>query len=114
MIKKEKIKKYKYDKASDYIRIELKNLLLGDIRQKILFQVENKKNIINQIHQELTNSIWNDIQEIKDSNIISSSIIRAIINKDATTIYEICKSNTKKYYLRWILKRIISKILNII
>ena len=54
------------------------------------------------------------MQQIKDSNIISSSIVKAIINKDANTIYEMCKSDTKKYYLLWILKRIISKILNLI
>lgn len=113
-IKKEKIEKYKYDKASDYIRIELKNLLLGDIRQKILYRIGSKESIINQIHQELTDPIWNDMQQIKDSNIISSSIVKAIINKDANTIYEMCKSDTKKYYLLWILKRIISKILNLI
>ena len=31
-IKKRKIEKYKYDKASEYIRIELKNILISDIK----------------------------------------------------------------------------------
>ena len=35
------------------------------------------------------------IKQIKDSNTIFSSIVQSIINKDANTIYEICKSDTK-------------------
>lgn len=54
--------------------------------------------------------IWNDMQQIKNSNIIFSPIVQSIINKDANTIYEICKSEARKYYPQWILKRIISKI----
>lgn len=111
-IKKKKIEQYKYDKASDYIRIELKNVFISDINQRILFNYGSQEDIINQINQELMDSVWNDIQQIKDSNI--SSIVQAIINKDANTIYEICKKDTKKYYPQWILKRIISKILNLI
>lgn len=111
-IKKEKIEKYQYYKASEYIHIELKNVLISDIKQRILFKYGSQEDIINQINQELMDSVWNDIQQIKDSNI--SSIVQAIINKDANTIYEICKRNTKKYYPQWILKRIISKILNLI
>lgn len=113
-IKKRKIEKYKYDKASDYIRIELKNVFISDINQRILFHYGSKEDIINQINQELTDPVWSDIQQIKNPNIITSPIVQAIINKDANTIYEICKSDTKKYYPQWILKRIISKILNII
>ena len=38
-IKKELIDKYQYYKASDYIRIELKNVLISDIKQRILFKL---------------------------------------------------------------------------
>lgn len=113
-IKKRKIKEYKYDKASEYIRIELKNVFISDINQRILFNYGSKEDIINQINQELTDPVWSDIQEIKDSKIIAYSIVQAIINKDANTIYDLCQSDTKKYYPQWTLKRIISKILNII
>lgn len=113
-IKKRKIEKYKCNKASEYIRIELKNVLISDINQRILFNYSSKEDIINQINQELTDSVWSDIQQIKNPNIIASPIVQAIIHKDANTIYELCQSDTKKYYLQWILKRIISKILNII
>lgn len=113
-IKKRKIEKYKYDKASEYIRIELKNILISDIKQRILFKYGSKEDVINQINQELTDPVWNDIQQIKGPKIIVSSIVQAIINKDANTIYEICKSETKKYYPQWLLKRIISKIFDFI
>lgn len=113
-IKKRKIEEYKYDKASEYIRIELKNVFISDINQRILFNYGSKEDIINQINKELTDPIWNDIQQIKNAKIIASPIVQAIINKDANTIYELCQSDTKKYYPQWILKRIISKILNII
>lgn len=113
-IKKELIDKYQYYKASDYIRIELKNVLISDIKQRILFKYGSQEDIINQINQELMDSIWNDIQQIKNSNIIASPIVQAVINKDANTIYRLCKSETRKYYPQWILKRVISKILSLI
>lgn len=113
-IKKRKIKEYKYDKASEYIRIELKNVFISDINQRILFNYGSKEDLINQIGQELMDPIWSDIQQIKNPNIIASPIVQAIINKDANTIYEICKSETRKYYSQWLLKRIISKILNFV
>lgn len=113
-IKKEKIEKYKYYKALDYIYIELKNILISDIKQKILFKYGSQEDIINQIYTELADPIWNDIQKIKNPNITASPIVQAIINKDANTIYEICKSDTDKYYCQWILKRIMTKILNLI
>ena len=113
-IKKRKIEEYKYDKASEYIRIELKNVFISDIKQRILFNYGSKEDIINQINKELTDPIWNDIQQIKNAQIIASPIVQAIINKDANTIYELCQSDTKKYYPQWTLKIIISKILNFI
>lgn len=113
-IKKRKIEEYKYDKASEYIHIELKNVLISDINQQILFNYGSKEDIINQINQELMDPVWSDIQQIKNPNIIASPIVQAIIHKDANAIYELCQSDTKKYYPQWILKRIICKILNII
>ena len=59
------IEEYKYDKASDYIRIELKNVFISDINQRILFNYGSKEDIINQINQELTDPVWSDIQQIK-------------------------------------------------
>lgn len=100
--------------STAFLRIELKNILISDIKQRILFKYGSKEDIINQINQELTDPIWNDIQQIKDPKIIVSSIVQVIINKDANTIYEICKSETKKYYPQWLLKRIISKIFDFI
>lgn len=113
-IKKNLIEKYQYYKASDYIRIELKNILISDIKQRILFKCGSQEDIINQIKQELMDPIWIDIQQIKSSNIIASPIVQAIINKDANTIYRLCKSGIRKYYPQWILKRIVSKILSLI
>lgn len=113
-IKKKKIEEYKYDKASEYIRIELKNVFISDINQRILFNYGSKEDLINQIDQELMDPIWSDIQQIKNPNIIASPIVQAIINKDVNTIYKLCKSEIKKCHSRWILKKVISKILNII
>lgn len=113
-IKKRKIKEYKYDKASDYIRIELKNVLISDIKQRILFKYGSQGDIINQISQELTDPLWNDIQQISNTNVTTSSVVQAIINKDAYSIYKFCLSDTKKYYPQWVLKRFISKVLSII
>ncbi|MEQ3145316.1 hypothetical protein, partial [Phocaeicola coprocola] len=36
-------------------------------------------------------------------------IVQAIINKDANAIYELCQSDTKKYYSQWILKKLYLK-----
>lgn len=114
-IKKKKIEQYNYNKASDYIRIELKNVLISDIKQRILFKYGSQEDIINQIHKELTDPIWNDIKQIQNfPHTLHSPIVQAIIRKDANTIYKICKINTQKYYFKWLLKKTISKILNFI
>jgi glycosyltransferase involved in cell wall biosynthesis len=114
-IKKKKIERYQYYKALDYIRIELKNVLVSDIKQRILFKYGSQKDIIHQINQELMDPIWNDIQQIQNfPNILHSPIVQAIIKKDTNTIYKICKMDTEKYYFKWLLKKIISKILNFI
>lgn len=112
-IKKNKIEKYNYYKALDYIYIELKNILISDIKQRILFKYGSQEEIINQINKELSDPVWGDIQQIQNfPDTLNSPIVQAIIKKDASTIYEICKSDIQKYYPQWMLKRIISKILN--
>ena len=56
--------------------------LISDIKQRILFKYGSKEDVINQINQELTDPVWNDIHQIKDPNIIASPIVQTIINKD--------------------------------
>lgn len=73
----------------------MKNVFISDIKQRILFKYGSKEDIINQINQELTDPIWNDIQQIKDPKIIVSSIVQAIINKDANTIMRYVKVRQK-------------------
>lgn len=65
-IKKALIDKYQYHKASDYIRIELKNVLKSDICQMIAFKVRSPKEIKNRISEELKDPIYKDIMQVQN------------------------------------------------
>mgnify|MGYP000111144641 CR=1 FL=1 len=110
-IKNELIKKYNYQKAFDYIRIELKNILLSDICQRIYFLKNSRKELIEGISLELEDPIYQHIMEIKGNpQLLNTPIIKAIQAKDAETLYELMNNKVKKERFSKSVKRIISYI----
>lgn len=97
-LKEELIKKYHYNKASDFIRIELKNILKSDIYQMIYFRTGTKEEIINKITEELKDPIYQQIfiYAEKHPSFLKEPFVKAIINKDASKLYQICNQLVKK------------------
>ncbi|MBM6807298.1 glycosyltransferase family 2 protein [Bacteroides caecicola] len=110
-LKKEFIEQYQYFKANDFIKIELKNVLKSEIRQKILFQGKNSNVIIDEITQELSDPIYKDIGQVDSDKFLSDPFVKAIIYKDAQTVYEMVNESVKKERLKWRLKKYISLLL---
>lgn len=111
-IKEELIKKYQYEKASDYIRIELKNVLKSDVCQMIYFDVFPKEDIINKIKSELKDSVYKRITKInKATAFLNEPFTQAIINEDAEQIYSLCNAQVKKERPNKLLKRVASFLL---
>ena len=111
-IKKALIDKYQYHKASDYIRIELKNVLKSDICQMIAFKVRSPKEIKNRISEELKDPIYKDIMQVQNHPaFLEDPFIKAIAAYDSNMRYDLCKKQVKKEIPIRLLKKIISFIL---
>jgi glycosyltransferase involved in cell wall biosynthesis len=106
--KKELVKEYEYNKANDFIRYEMVNVLKSDVRQKILYRHGVKEEIITQLRNELTDSIWDDINDINNKDYLLQTIPRAIIYKDAETIYDTCLIDVKRLLFKLKLKKMAS------
>ena len=111
-IKKALIDKYQYHKASDYIRIELKNVLKSDICQMIAFKVRSQKKKKNRISEELKDPIYKDIMQVQNHPaFLEDPFIKAIAAYDSNMRYDLCKKQVKKEIPIRLLKKIISFIL---
>lgn len=115
-LKEELIEKYHYNKASDFIRIELKNILKSDISQMIYFKIGSKEEIINKIAEELKDPIYQQIfiYAEKNSSFSKEPFVKALMNKDANELYWICNQLVKKKRLIKKIKQILFRLLRYI
>lgn len=70
-IKEQLIKKYNYEKASDFVRIELKNVLKSDVCQMISFNIGGKEYILNRIKTELNDPVYERMTMVKTASRLS-------------------------------------------
>ena len=107
-VKKSLIERYDYAKASDYIRIELKNVLLSDVCQRIIF-TGGREDVCEAISKELSDPLYQDIGELTGhSDVLDSPIVKAILAGDASAIYEMGLARVKSERPARIAKRILS------
>lgn len=110
-LKKELIEQYQYFKANDFIRIELKNVLRSELRQKILFGKGNQTAIIEDINHELNDSIYEDIKLVKTKGFFKDPFTKAIIDKDVQKLYMLVNESVRKERWKWRLKKCVSFLL---
>lgn len=109
LLKEQLIEQYQYSKAFDFIRIEMKNVFLSDICQRIIFKTGTAAEIKSVISHELEDPIWERVLQVKEHrNFLADPFVVAITNKDADTIYDICLERVKKEAFKRRLKRIAS------
>lgn len=107
--KLESIERYSYHKALDYVLIEIKNVLMTDIEQRILYKVGTRSEIESLIAKRLEQPYWTMLNDVKAvENFTADSVVSAILNKDAASIYNLAeRSNHSKRHVRMV-KRFIS------
>lgn len=109
------IEKYNYDKAYDFTRIELKNVLLSDICQLITYDNRCKVYIYEKIREELNDPIYDEVQKVKNHpNFLKDPFVISMTQKDIQSIYEYCYKIVKKNKYRQGIKRIASLLLKYI
>ena len=111
VLKKKLIEQYQYNKANDFIRIELKNVLVSDVKQRILFKYGSREEIINQLQLELCDPVYKDLKQVESDSFVNSTVVKAIINRNADLFYDFVYARVKKEKFKWWIKRIMSFVL---
>lgn len=112
LLKEQLIEKYNYNKASNYIKFEIKNVLRSNICQQIIYKVGTEKDIISNIDQELSDPLWDRAMQIDGHpNYFKGPFVMAIQKKDAEKVYQYCKDKVRKERWSRLAKRIASSIL---
>lgn len=116
LLKEELIDKYKYYKAHDWIRFELKNVLKTDICQRIAYGIENdKEKTVSAILTEITDPIYENLREVdKSSAFWNDPFVKGLMAKDGEALYEICRRQVVRDFPIRLLKRIGFGALNLI
>ena len=116
MLKEELIARYRYYKAYDWVRIELKNVLKTDICQRIAYGVGGgKAAVIDAVSAEITDPIYSKLVEIDSTSTFwEDPFVKAFMSKDAAAMYAICRSQVQRDYPKRILKKAGFKVLNLI
>lgn len=108
-LKLDLIKKYDYTKALDYTLIEIKNVLMSDIRQMVLYKAYPADEIKRVISERLEVKYWEMLRDVKNpANFAADPIVAAILRHDADALVAIAKHlNKKERPVRWA-KRVVS------
>lgn len=109
LLKEQLIEQYQYDKAYNFIRFEMKNVLFSDICQRIIFKVGSAKEIKSAISHELEDPIWERVLQVRNhSNFLANPFVAAIANRNVDAVYEFCLQTVKKDTFKRLIKRIVS------
>lgn len=112
LLKEKLIEQYNYDKASQYIKIEMKNVLRSDICQQIVFKVGTDKDIISNIAKELSDPLWERVMQIDENpDFYNDPFVKAIQEKDAEKVFLQCKEIVRKERPRRMIKKMASIVL---
>lgn len=100
--------------ALDYLKIELKNILLTQIEMLITYKPETKNDIISWIASEISTDTYTDIPMLTNKehqHLRYSRDMTAIRDKDANTLYEIAHERFRQSKMKRLMKKILSQIL---
>ncbi len=112
LLKEQLIEKYNYNKASNYIKFEIKNVLRSDICQQIIYNVGSEKDILSNIANELSDPLWDRAMQIDGHpNYFKDPFVAAIKDKDAEKVYLLCKEKVRKEWWSRLAKRLASTVL---
>ena len=111
-MKEKSIKQYKYYKASDAVRIEMKNIFKSEICQKIEFGKENRETIITYIDKEIKRPLYSKMLKVdKTSGFWNDPFVLAFADGNSIAMYEICYRQVRKEHPKRVLKRFAAQII---
>ncbi|MDE6859935.1 MAG: glycosyltransferase [Duncaniella sp.] len=106
---------YPHPEATDYLKIELKNVFLSQIEMMILHRTKSKSDILEWISEQLESDLFSDILQFDNSGfkrLLNEPDLTAIRNSDADTLLGIGLSRAGKNRLKLRLKQFISILFN--
>lgn len=111
ILKEQLINVHNYEKATPYLRNEMKNILISDIVQRIRFLKQEKESIISSIKKELEDPIWNRVPDVSAFKAYTNNtFVQGIKEKNAEVLYNYCYELVKRNRSKTLFKKIISKI----
>lgn len=113
LLKEEAIKKYDYDKATFFARVEMKNILRTAISQRIEYKygtvADNKK----WVAEMLSDPMWDRISEIvNDSRCADDPFVQAMARRDVDELWRLMALTVKPHGLKWRVKQLALKFLS--
>ena len=114
-MKSELIERYRYDKARNWIRIELKNVLRSAVCQQIVHNAGGggRSAVIDYIAAEIADPLYAQLREVDASfGFAEDPFVQAVLRKDAETIYDLCLRRVRKERPRRLLRQAVCRILN--
>ncbi len=115
MLKLQAIEEYSYHKADNTVRIEMVNVLHSDIRQRLIYQGNQKREeVVEGISKEIGEVFWCEVLNITSDYLYNSPFFIALKNCDADVLYDICKKEVDSTRIQRGCKRVASRMLNLI
>lgn len=97
LLKEQLIEQYDYRKASDFLKIEIKNVLRSDICQRILYHVETRQQSLDYLAKELSDPLWERALRLDNRpDYCNDPFVQALLRKDVAQIYALCEAIVAK------------------
>lgn len=115
LLKLDAIDKFSYHKADNSTRIEMVNVLHSDIKQRLIYLGDQTRDkLVEDIRDEIDEDFWCEVLNITNGYFDNSPFYIALMNRDAESLYAICKKEVDSTRIQRACKRVASRILSII
>lgn len=96
-LKEQCIEQYGYQKASNFLKVESKNVLRSDICQRILYRVESRQQCLDYLAKELADPFWDRTLRLDNCpDYYQDPFVQALLRKDVAQIYALCEAIVAK------------------
>lgn len=109
-IKRSEAETHDYSRAYRTLGIELKNILLSEVSQRIFYLHETDEQLLAWIKREIDDkNLWRDVIAIGED--CDDPVIAAIISGNPYPIFDIVKQRMRKHRVKFAIKELIIKVL---
>ena len=103
-----------YDKASEWLRIELKNVLRSEICQRITYGAGGgEQPVAEWLAQEIADPVYRDVLSIDGSSAFwNNAFVQAMASGDCAGMYELCRRRVRRERPRRMIRNLGFRLLN--